>query len=197
MKTLLLLPFGLLLALGANIALAAPVAPVATRQSTSAPDFSKVQPRSHSVTFLQFEFEAVNASATAYGGEVGASLLLEPFRGRQWYFGPEFTVEYLPSVTRVNLHTGIDTCIWIMNIVAPGFSADVTPISWSSGTFQAIHERNYLYLSFRLAHVLRSGALALRFGGTYDTAYQFGAKAGLTLQLDGVPKLTGPVASTP
>jgi hypothetical protein len=85
--------------------------------------------------------------------------------------------------TRTDFSIGGTGLVWIANLAGPGFAADWIVTNQETTT----HARLEPYVSLRAFHVLKEGALSLRVGVPYETPYRWGFRAGIALQLDGVP----------
>jgi hypothetical protein len=86
-----------------------------------------------------------------------------------------------PEQSRTEFHLGLEGILWFVNAFGLGMESSIVGPSW-----------NYRWvpsLAVRVLHYRREGALAIRFGLPYDTAYQWGASIGLQIQFSGVPQI--------
>jgi hypothetical protein len=140
---------------------------------------------------LQIMGSLVLVNPSAVGGEGGASLLFAPIEGHPFMLGPKvtFLAAQGNGQTRLDLNTGIEGTVWLVNAIGPGLAFDVVAPSNISGQGSSIHFRMEPNLAVRLLHARDSGAWAVRVGLPYDSGYQWGLQLGVTLQLSGLPKI--------
>ena len=128
----------------------------------------------------------------AFGGEAAISPMFQPSPDHELLVGPHLSVLYAlgdNSVTRLDLNLGLAETLWVVNAVGSGVDLDVVAPSTITGEDASVHFRITPHLAIRLLHFGEAGAWALRLGVPYDTHYKWGIQAGVTLQLNGMPRI--------
>lgn len=123
----------------------------------------------------------VRPSLTGY--EAMAALHAQPFQGRWVRLGPR--VGYLRAsengATRSEWNLGGEGLIWFLNAIGPGLALDWVLPSHSS--LQASSSvRVEPFLALRIFGIGQEGALGVRMGALYDTAFQWGFRLGLSFE---------------
>ena len=119
---------------------------------------------------------------TSFAGELGGALHFAPLPDHSFFIGPRASFLYSPSLARTDLNLGVETLLWVANIVGFGAGVDLkTDGYWRYEPIIALHSM----------HLGESGAIGGRFRFFYDTHYQIGFGLGLTLQWSGIPQIGG------
>jgi hypothetical protein len=87
----------------------------------------------------------------------------------------------------VDLNSGVEGVIWLLNALGAGLAIDLVAPSTASGTDPEVHWRAEPNFSIRFQRVAEVGALSVRMGLPYDSHYHWGAQLGISLQFMGVP----------
>jgi hypothetical protein len=114
------------------------------------------------------------------GGEGSVSLLTTPIPDRWAHAG--LRLAYLKvsdggANQREELSPGVEGVVWMMNEIGDGLV-----VEWADMKRYRVEP----YLGLRVWRIRRVGAIALRFGVPYDERFQWGVKAGISLQFSGV-----------
>jgi hypothetical protein len=139
--------------------------------------------------FTQIEASFLTSRPGAFGGEMAAALLYQPLTDRNLLFGPRLSVRGLSGSTGAiaGLQAGIEGNLWVANALGPGFAFDFVGPLGEGASWQPPGWRAQGFALARFKRYEKDGAWAGRVGVSYDSRYQWGFLAGVSLQFSGVP----------
>jgi hypothetical protein len=128
----------------------------------------------------------------AFGGEGSLAAQFKP-TAHALYVGPHLSVLAAAAddgKARFDLNLGVAQTAWFVNAIGSGLDIDAVVVSHYTGEDSGVHLRVTPSLAFRAMPFGTEGAWSIRVGLPYDTHYKWGVQAGVTLQLNGVARLS-------
>jgi hypothetical protein len=126
----------------------------------------------------------VNERPSSWGGTLMAAYLLPAIPSRGFWIGPRAGMlwEAGPVSNHFDFQVGGEGIVWFVNALGAGFGTDMI-------LNDPIHFRMEPFLALRILRFHSAGAWALRASIPYDTLYHWGFQVGVSLQLNGIPRL--------
>lgn len=128
----------------------------------------------------------------AFGGEASLSAQFKP-TSLALYVGPHLSVVTAAAdngKVRFDLNLGVAETLWLVNAIGTGLDLDAVVVSHLTGQNSGVHGRVTPHLAIRTMSFGGEGAWSVRVGIPYDTHYKWGVQVGVTLQLNGVARLS-------
>ena len=94
------------------------------------------------------------------------------------------------TINRADLSFGVESNLWLGNLIAPGVAIDLVYTVAGSGvdlqSQPGLRASFEPHIAMRFARQGETSAWAFRLAPLYDTAYRWGVRFAVTLQLGGV-----------
>ena len=129
----------------------------------------------------------------AFGGEASLAAQFRPIVAHALYTGPHVSVLTAAAddgKARFDFNVGVAQTLWFVNAIGSGLDLDAVVISRLTGQDSGVHGRIIPHLAVRMMPFGEEGAWSARIGIPYDSHYKWGVQVGVTLQLNGVARLS-------